>query len=121
MKSPMKFAALVAATGSLALAGGATTPQDADAHRVRSGGGWVIPAYVVRCESGFRNVVNTSPAGRRNGYPAGYYQITGPTWRAYGGRRYAPTANRATKRQQGIIARRVLRGQGPRAWACWRT
>ena len=43
------------------------------------------------------------------------------TWRAYGGTRYAPTANQATREQQIAIAERVLAGQGWRAWpACAR-
>lgn len=101
---------------SAVLAVALIVPSAADAHSTKRAkrGGWVIPTYVVMCESGGRNVVNHNSIR-----PAGYYQITTSTWRAYGGRRYAPTAEKATKRQQGIVAKRVLRGQGPGAWACW--
>lgn len=81
---------------------------------------WVLPRYVVMCESGGNpRVVNRTAAGAANGYPAGLYQITGPTWRAYGGARFAPSADRASVYEQGVIAKRVLANQGPRAWACW--
>lgn len=77
---------------------------------------WVLPARVVRCESGGDlDVVNTSNPDR----PAGLYQIITKTWRAYGGREFAPTADKATCREQGVVARRVLNGQGTDAWACW--
>lgn len=91
--------------------------------RHRSSGGssaWVLPSRVVMCESGGNSrVVNRTGAGAANGYPAGLYQITGPTWRAYGGGRFASTADRASIYQQGVIAKRVLANQGTRAWACW--
>lgn len=89
-------------------------------HRSHGSSAWVLPRYVVMCESGGNpRVVNRTAAGAANGYPAGLYQIIGPTWRAYGGTRFAPTADRASVYEQGIIAKRILRAQGPRAWACW--
>ncbi|MFD8757383.1 transglycosylase family protein, partial [Kitasatospora sp. NPDC059577] len=38
------------------------------------------------------------------------------TWKAYGGQRYAPTANLATKAQQIVVAEKVLAVQGQGAW-----
>jgi hypothetical protein len=91
-------------------------------HRSSRGGSsaWVLPARVVMCESGGNpRVVNRTGAGAANGYPAGLYQIIGPTWRAYGGGRFASTADRASVWAQGVIAKRILAAQGTRAWACW--
>lgn len=77
---------------------------------------WVLPGRVVMCESGGnpRAVNYTNPLR-----PAGLYQIITPTWVGYGGGRYASTADRASVWAQGVIAKRVLASQGPRAWACW--
>lgn len=81
---------------------------------------FVLPLRVVLCESGGDwQAVNRTPAGAANGYPGGAYQITRPTWALFGGREFAPTAENATPRQQGIVALRVLHGQGQRAWECW--
>lgn len=98
---------------ALALLAVALTAPAADA---RAGGGWVIPRYVVMCESGGdADAVNYRNPER----PAGAYQIITRTWLAYGGGRYARTADRAPLWAQHKIARRVLRGQGPGAWECW--
>jgi cell wall-associated NlpC family hydrolase len=43
-------------------------------------------------------------------------QFTSGTWAAYGGKTYAPRADKATKAQQIKIAEKVLKGQGPGAW-----
>jgi Transglycosylase-like domain len=90
---------------------------------VRHSGGstaWVLPRYVVMCESGGNpTVANLTPAGVANGVPSGLYQITRPTWLAYGGGRFASEARYASIYEQGVIALRVLHNQGPRAWACW--
>ncbi|MFF8293320.1 transglycosylase family protein [Streptomyces sp. NPDC016309] len=68
---------------------------------------------VAACESTNNWKVNTG-----NGYYGGL-QFTQSTWEAYGGTRYAPRADLATKDQQIAIAEKVLKGQGPRAWpAC---
>ncbi|GAB2537865.1 transglycosylase family protein [Brachybacterium huguangmaarense] len=67
---------------------------------------------VAQCESsGNWSIVS------RNGHYGGL-QFSPSTWRAYGGLEYATTADKATKEQQIAIARRVLAGQGPGAWAC---
>lgn len=65
---------------------------------------------VAHCESRNRWHINTG-----NGYSGGL-QFSPTTWRAFGGRRFAPEAYLATKRQQIHIADRVLRVQGWRAW-----
>ena len=65
---------------------------------------------VAKCESGNRWKINTG-----NGYYGGL-QFSRSTWRAYGGRKYGRTANKASKAEQIAIARRVLHGQGAGAW-----
>jgi len=65
---------------------------------------------VAKCESGNRWSINTG-----NGYYGGL-QFSSSTWKAYGGRKYGSQAHKATKAEQIAIARRVLAGQGPRAW-----
>jgi transglycosylase-like protein len=81
---------------------------------------WVLPSRVVMCESGGNpRAINLTAAGRANGTPSGLYQITRPTWLAYGGGRYASEARFASVYQQGVIALKVLHAQGSRAWACW--
>lgn len=66
---------------------------------------------VAKCESGGRWAYN--------GRYKGGLQFDTRTWRAYGGTRYAKTANKASKAQQIAIANKVLRSQGWRAWpAC---
>ncbi|MFE0206088.1 transglycosylase family protein [Streptomyces sp. NPDC058985] len=65
---------------------------------------------VAACESTNDWDINTG-----NGYYGGL-QFTQSTWEAFGGTRYAPRADLATKDQQIAIAERVLDGQGPGAW-----
>ncbi|MFI9249880.1 transglycosylase family protein [Streptomyces sp. NPDC053069] len=65
---------------------------------------------VAACESSGDWSINTG-----NGYYGGL-QFTQSTWEAYGGTRYAPRADRATRDQQIAVAERVLDGQGPGAW-----
>ena len=65
---------------------------------------------VAACESGGNWAINTG-----NGYYGGL-QFSAQTWRAFGGARYAVTANRASKATQILIAQGVLASQGPRAW-----
>jgi murein DD-endopeptidase MepM/ murein hydrolase activator NlpD len=65
---------------------------------------------VAACESTDDWSVNTG-----NGYYGGL-QFTQSTWEAYGGTRYAPRADLATKDQQIAVAEKVLDGQGPGAW-----
>ncbi|MEU2715364.1 transglycosylase family protein [Streptomyces sp. NPDC007205] len=65
---------------------------------------------VAACESSGDWSINTG-----NGYYGGL-QFTRSTWEAYGGARYAPRADLATRDQQIAVAERVLGGQGPGAW-----
>jgi LysM repeat protein len=65
---------------------------------------------VAQCESGGNWKINTG-----NGYYGGV-QFSARTWKAYGGTSYASRANLATEAEQIAVARRVLAGQGPRAW-----
>jgi hypothetical protein len=65
---------------------------------------------VAACESGGNWHINTG-----NGFYGGV-QFTNSTWRGYGGAKYAPRADLATKAQQIDIAKRTLASQGPSAW-----
>ena len=65
---------------------------------------------VAACESGGNWAINTG-----NGYHGGL-QFSRSTWTAFGGARYAPRANLASKAAQIAVAQRVLRSQGPGAW-----
>ena len=65
---------------------------------------------VAACESTNDWSINTG-----NGFYGGL-QFTQSTWEAYGGTRYAPRADLATKDQQIAVAEKVLDGQGPGAW-----
>jgi nucleoid-associated protein YgaU len=65
---------------------------------------------VAACESSGNWRINTG-----NGYFGGL-QFAPTTWVEFGGRQYAPRADLATHRQQIEVARRVLAGQGPKAW-----
>ncbi|KOV61810.1 transglycosylase family protein [Streptomyces sp. MMG1121] len=65
---------------------------------------------VAACESSGNWSINTG-----NGYFGGL-QFTQSTWEAYGGGRYAPRADLATRDQQIAVAERVLDGQGSGAW-----
>jgi LysM repeat protein len=80
-----------------------------------------ILEVIALCESGNRNVNNSTGASTASGY----YQIINGTWRAYGGTRFAPRAIGASRGEQTIVARRILAGQGLAAWevvgnSCWR-
>lgn len=100
MKTALGIIAGLALALGIALAG--TTPAHAAPKTV-----W---DKVAKCESGNRWGINTG-----NGYYGGL-QFSSGTWKAFGGRKYAGQANRATKAEQIAIARRVLHGQGPGAW-----
>ena len=65
---------------------------------------------IAQCESGGNWSINTG-----NGFYGGL-QFTKGTWRAYGGAKYASTANKASRSEQIAIAEKVLRGQGIGAW-----
>ena len=65
---------------------------------------------VAKCESGGNWSINTG-----NGYYGGL-QFSASTWKAFGGTKYAATANKASKAQQIAIANKVWKGQGKGAW-----
>jgi hypothetical protein len=65
---------------------------------------------VAACESSGNWAINTG-----NGYYGGL-QFSASTWNAYGGSRYAVSANGASRAAQIAIAQRVLAAQGPGAW-----
>jgi hypothetical protein len=65
---------------------------------------------IAQCESGGNWSINTG-----NGY-AGGLQFSRSTWAAYGGKRYASSAHKASRAQQIAVAERVRRGQGINAW-----
>jgi hypothetical protein len=65
---------------------------------------------IAQCESGGNWQINTG-----NGYYGGL-QFSAGTWRAYGGAKYAPTANLASREQQIAIATKVQRASG---WGAW--
>lgn len=65
---------------------------------------------IAQCESGGNWSINTG-----NGYHGGL-QFSGQTWRAFGGGKYASTADQATRGQQIEIAKKVQAQQG---WGAW--
>jgi len=65
---------------------------------------------VAACESGGNWSINTG-----NSFHGGL-QFTSSTWTAFGGTRFAPRANLASKAAQIATAQRVLAVQGPGAW-----
>jgi murein DD-endopeptidase MepM/ murein hydrolase activator NlpD len=65
---------------------------------------------VAECESSGRWHIDTG-----NGYFGGL-QFAQSTWEAFGGTRYAPSADLATRDEQIAVAEKVLEGQGPQAW-----
>jgi hypothetical protein len=93
----------VAVAGVATVAGGMATASSAQA-------GGSVWDRVAQCESGGNWSISTG-----NGYYGGL-QFSDRTWDGFGGERYAPTANRATRAQQITIAQKVLRVQGPGAW-----
>jgi cell wall-associated NlpC family hydrolase len=97
---------IVAAVGTTGVAGVAALSAAAPSHAANVGT-W---DRVAACESSGNWHINTG-----NGYYGGL-QFTRGTWLAYGGGKYAPRADLATKAEQIIIAEKVLAGQGPGAW-----
>ena len=93
----------------MASPGGATQAAPAQAPGAASAGG-VNWSAIAACESGGNWATNTG-----NGFYGGL-QFTEQTWLAYGGGRYAPSANLATAAQQIAVAQNVLASQGIGAW-----
>ncbi|RDH09966.1 resuscitation-promoting factor [Tsukamurella pulmonis] len=65
---------------------------------------------LVQCEATGNWAINTG-----NGFYGGV-QFTQQTWMAFGGGKYAPRADLATREEQIDIARKTLKGQG---WGAW--
>ena len=103
---PAPAAAPAAASVSQA-ATPAAAPVSTAAPASSGGANW---SAIAACESGGNWSANTG-----NGFYGGL-QFTQQTWLAYGGGRYASSANLATPAQQIAVAQRVLAGQGIGAW-----
>ncbi|MFG2653026.1 transglycosylase family protein [Streptomyces sp. NPDC048436] len=73
----------------------------------RTEGPW---SCLAQCESNGRWHVNTG-----NGFYGGL-QFRQSTWEEYGGLKYAPRADLATRKEQVKVAEKVLRVQGWKAW-----
>jgi hypothetical protein len=104
MRIRMLVAALTLTAAPVALGVATTAPSDAATYAT-----W---DRIAKCESGQRWHINTG-----NGYYGGL-QISGSTWRAYGGRHFASLPHRATRAQQIRVAERIKAGQG---WGAWGT
>src|SRR3954468_6042787 len=74
---------------------------------------------IASCESGGKNVRNSSGSSTASGY----WQIVNGTWKAHGGLKFAPTAIQATYEEQLQVAQNIINGQGLGAWCesnhCW--
>lgn len=72
---------------------------------------------VAQCESGDRNINNSSgPGGAPASTASGHFQILDGTWADFGGLEYGPRAIDATRDEQLVVAERILEEQGPGAW-----
>ena len=65
---------------------------------------------LAKCESTGNWAANTG-----NPFKGGL-QFTDSTWKAYGGKQYAPSANKATREEQIAVAKKVQADQGWNAW-----
>jgi hypothetical protein len=97
------LAAAVAA-GAVGAPAAAAAPAAPDGY---ASGSW---DHLAKCEASGNWHINSG-----NGYFGGL-QISGHTWRAYGGGAYAARADQASRSQQIAIASRVLSRQGLGAW-----
>lgn len=96
--------ATVAATGTIGSGISLLAATDASAASIST---W---DKVAACESSGNWSINTG-----NGYYGGL-QFAQGTWASHGGLSYAPRADLATKKEQILVAERVLKSQGPGAW-----
>ncbi|WP_438487182.1 transglycosylase family protein [Streptomyces sp. S186] len=92
--------------GLLSLVMAAAGPAAADPSPP-SGTDW---DQIAACESSGDWHINTG-----NGYHGGL-QISPATWRAYGGERYAPRADLATRDEQIAIGERIVQDRGLSPW-----
>ena len=74
---------------------------------------------IAQCESGNRNIPNSTGASTASGY----LQIVNGTWAAHGGTEFSTRAIGASREEQFIVGARILAGQGLSAWSesksCW--
>ncbi len=106
-RRPSKAARAIAVVGVTGAAAVAAPLMAAGSASAATASEWDA---VAQCESGGNWSINTG-----NGYYGGL-QFSASTWAAYGGTKYASTADQATKAQQIEIAEKVLAGQGKGAW-----
>jgi nucleoid-associated protein YgaU len=92
---------------ALGTAGTAALLGTSSAAQAKSSVNWDA---VAQCESSGNWHINTG-----NGYYGGL-QFSRSTWKAYGGGRYASTANNASRSEQITVAEKVLGSQGIGAW-----
>ena len=104
--TPTNGGALARAAGVTAVGAAIPVLTAGTAHAAAPG----VWEKVAACESS-----GDWAAATGNGYSGGL-QFSASTWSAYGGDRYASSANLATEAEQIAIAQRVLRAQGPGAW-----
>ncbi|WP_326698454.1 transglycosylase family protein [Streptomyces sp. NBC_01754] len=121
-KRPLEaaFALLLVLLSVLGLAGrsAAEAPSQAAPSQAAPARAALVPTVtagtdwdrIAQCESGGRWDINTG-----NGYHGGL-QFAPSTWQAYGGTRYAPRADLATRSEQIAVGERVARSQGMGAW-----
>lgn len=95
-----------AAVASAAVAVPALALGGAPAHAA-TGSTW---NQLSKCESGGNWHINTG-----NGFYGGL-QFSASTWKAFGGGKYAPRADQASKSEQISVAEKVLDAQG---WGAW--
>jgi hypothetical protein len=91
-------------TAPLALAGVAQAAPSATAAKDAT---W---DRIAQCES-----TGDWHAKTGNGFQGGL-QFTPSTWRAYGGQKFAASADRASREQQIAVAKRIQADQGWNAW-----
>ncbi|MEU3710441.1 transglycosylase family protein [Streptomyces catenulae] len=102
---------LVVVLSALGLGGQSATAAAAPT----AAAGPVVPAgtdwdRIAHCESSGNWHINTG-----NGYHGGL-QIAPTTWRAYGGKKYAPRPDLATKSQQIAVGERIRADRGLQPW-----
>jgi hypothetical protein len=74
---------------------------------------YAIPATIVECESHGMVHEDSHPDSS-----SGLYQIELSSWNEFGGRAFASFPFEATKLAQSIVATRIWRSVGARAWTC---
>ncbi|MCD2188681.1 transglycosylase family protein [Actinomycetospora soli] len=93
-------------TAPVALAGTAMAAPSAEASP-QSNATW---DRLAKCES-----TNNWDADTGNGFKGGL-QFTDSTWKAFGGKKYADSADEASREEQIAVAKKVQAEQGWKAW-----